>query len=438
MIAPCFYCGAPAGARALRIGEDLPPAGLVSALGLVRAAAAHANGECGELEGAVAGSIERAALALAQGTAERWGRSVWQDGGGLGLAYPLDAAILEDARRFAEVAAGDVRRNQCVDAVQTAAQAAALRACTAELDVALGKLAGILEQKASAWAGLIKTGRTHLQDAAPLTLGQEVSGYLQQVRNARSRLGAAAEALRPVPLGRGCLGTGAGVPAKFAERAVRRLAELTGLPLQPSPHALADLAGAGALAFVHAALGAIAASLFKVASDVALLASGPVAGFNELRPPDTGLLCSALPGKTNPDAAEALVQVCVQVIGADSAVRVAASQGQFERNTYLPLLAYNVLRSAGLLSDAVEVFAHEGIAGLEPRREVLGQNVANSVMLVTALAPHIGYDAAAKIAQDAYRRNLSLREAALASGRVDAATYDRLIRPERLLGPDDS
>lgn len=329
-----------------------------------------------------------------------------------------------------------MRRHQCVEAVQTALHIAALRLWETGLSPALAHLTGLLEQKAAAWSGLIKIGRTHLQDAAPLTLGQEVSGWLQQVRNGRTRLSAAAEHLLAVPFGRGCLGTGAGVPAGFAASAVRRLAELTGLALRPSSDALADLTGPGRIAFFHAALATLAAALFKIASDVRLLASGPAAGFNELRLPETGLPCSSLPGKTNPDAAEALAQVCVQVIGADGAVALAASQGQFESNGFLPLLAFNVLRSTTLLSDAIRVFADQGVAGLEPRKDVLGLNVAQSVMLVTALAPHIGYDPAAKIARDAYQRKVSLREAALASGEVDAETYERLVRPERMLGPD--
>lgn len=407
----------------------------MQALALVRAAAAHANKACGMLDGAVAEALERAAVELAEDPAPRWGRTVWQDGGGAGVAYPLDCAIIAQASRFTRIGGGPVRLNQCVDAFQTAAHVAALQV-VAELDGALDQLATLLEHKAAAWVSLIKTGRTHLQDAAPITLGQEVTGYLQQVRNGRSRLRLAAEGLRRLPLGRGCLGTGAGVPPAFAGLAIERLAELTRLPLQPSHDALADLAGPGALAFVHAALAGLAASLFKIASDVTLLSSGPVAGFNELRPSETGLLCSALPGKTNPDAAETLAQVSVHVIGADTAVAFATSQGQFEGNAYLPLLAFNLLKSTSLLAESIVVFAQQGVAGLEPRRDVIAQNVANSVMLVTALTPHIGYEAAAEIARDAYGRNISLREAALASGRVDAATYDRLIRPERMLGPD--
>lgn len=436
VIGPCLYCGAPAGRLTLRIGAEPPSPALIRALGEVRAAAALANRDCGALDQARSEALARAALQVSVQPPDAWGRSLWQDGGGAGLAYPLDLAILEVAREHADFGPDDVRRHQCVEAVQTALHIAALRLWETGLSPALAHLTGLLEQKAAAWSGLIKIGRTHLQDAAPLTLGQEVSGWLQQVRNGRTRLSAAAEDLLAVPFGRGCLGTGAGVPAGFAASAVRRLAELTGLALRPSSDALADLTGPGRIAFFHAALATLAAALFKIASDVRLLASGPAAGFNELRLPETGLPCSSLPGKTNPDAAEALAQVCVQVIGADGAVALAASQGQFESNGFLPLLAYNVLRSATLLSGAIRLFTDQGVAGLEPRKDVLARNVAQSVMLVTALAPHIGYDAAAKIARDAYQRKVSLREAALASGEVDAETYERLVRPERMLGPN--
>ncbi|WP_409658130.1 lyase family protein [Phenylobacterium sp.] len=437
-IGPCVYCGSAAGARPLHIGWEAPPATLLSSLALVRGAAAHANGACGALSAQAASAIEEAALEVSFTLSDQWRRSVWQDGAGAGLAYPVDIAIAQAARRRAEISAMDVRRHQCADAFLTAAHAAALLTCERDLLPAVDELSCVLETKASAWSGVIKIGRTHLQDAAPLTLGQEMSGYLQQARNGHARLRAAAEALRHAPLGQGCLGTGSGVPAGFSDRAVARLCDLTGLRLKPAPLALADLAGPGALAFMHAALAALAAALFKISSDVSLLASGPRAGFNELRGAESGLVCASQPGKSNPDAAEALAQVCVLVMGADSAVAVAASQGHFERNAFLPLLAFNVLRSTRLLADAVRVFTRMGLAGLEPRTDVLARNVAHSVMLVTALAPHIGYDSAARIARNAYRRNLSLREAALASGLVDAATFDRLVRPERMLGPEGS
>lgn len=435
-IGPCVYCGSAAGARPLHIGWEAPPNSLLWALALVRGAAAHANGACGALNAQAASAIEEAAQEVSSRLPGEWRRSVWQDGAG--LAYPLDIAILEAARRRVEVSAMDVRRHQCADAFLTAAHAAALLTCERDLLPAVDELSCVLEAKASAWSGVIKIGRTHLQDAAPLTLGQEMSGYLQQARNGQVRLRGAAGALRYAPLGQGCLGTGAGVPAGFSDCAVARLCDLTGLRLEPAPCALAELAGPGALAFMHAALAALAAALFKISSDVCLLASGPNAGFNELRRAESGLVCASQPGKSNPDAAEALAQVCVLVMGADSAVAVAASQGHFERNAFLPLLAFNVLRSTRLLADAVRVFTRMGLAGLEPRTDVLARNVAQSVMLVTALAPHIGYDSAARIARDAYRRNLSLREAALASGLVDAATFDRFVRPEQMLGPEAS
>lgn len=215
-----------------------------------------------------------------------------------------------------------------------------------------------------------------------------------------------------------------------------RLGELADLRLVPSPDPLAEQSGLGALVFAHSALATAAAAFFKIASDVALLTSGPNAGFNELQLAETGLTCSSLPGKSNPDATECLAQVCVQIVGADSAVAFAGSQGQFELSGFAPLAAFNVLRSMTLLADALQVFARFGVAGLEARTEVLERYVARSVMLVTAVAPVIGYDAAAKIARAAYEKNLDLRDAALASGLVDEDTYDRLVRPQRMLGPD--
>jgi len=320
------------------------------------------------------------------------------------------------------------------DTIPTAIHVAAALAITGELLPALGRMANDLESKAEAWAGIVKIGRTHTQDATPLTLGQEVSGWARQVRAGIGRIELALPGLYELAQGGTAVGTGLNAPAGFAEAIAAEIAEATGLPFVSAPNKFEALAGQDALLFSHGALNTLAASLYKIANDIRLLGSGPRAGLGELALPANEPGSSIMPGKVNPTQCEALTQVCAQVIGNHATVTFAASQGQFELNVYRPVVAHAVLQSVRLLADACDSFTRNLLAGLEPRLDNLAAGVERSLMLVTALAPAIGYDRAAAIAKDAHARGITLREAALASGFVSAEDYDRLVRPEAMLG----
>jgi fumarate hydratase, class II len=292
-----------------------------------------------------------------------------------------------------------------------------------------------LEAKALAWAGIVKIGRTHAQDATPLTLGQEVSGWARQVRAGIERIELTLAGLYELAQGGTAVGTGLNAPKGFAEAVAAEIAAATGLPFVTAPNKFEALGSQDALLFAHGALNTVAASLHKIANDIRFLGSGPRAGLGELSLPENEPGSSIMPGKVNPTQCEALTQVCAQVFGNHAAVTFAASQGHFELNVYRPVVAYNVLQSIRLLADACESFTTNLLAGLEPRLDNLAAGVERSLMLVTALAPAIGYDKAAAIAKNAHKRGVTLREAALASGHVSAEDYDRLVRPEAMLGP---
>jgi fumarate hydratase class II len=281
----------------------------------------------------------------------------------------------------------------------------------------------------------VKIGRTHTQDATPLTLGQEVSGWARQVRAGSGRIDATLPGLLELAQGGTAVGTGLNAPPGFAEAIAAEIAGDTGLPFVTAPNKFEALAAEDALLFAHGALEACAAGLYKIASDVRLLGSGPRAGLGELALPENEPGSSIMPGKVNPTQCEALTQVCARVFGNQVTLAFAASQGQFELNVYRPVSGYVFLQSARLLADAATSFTDNLVAGLEPRLDNLAAGVERSLMLVTALVPTIGYDAAAAIAKDAHKRGVTLREAALASGQVSADEYDRLVRPETMLGP---
>ena len=292
-----------------------------------------------------------------------------------------------------------------------------------------------LEAKAQAWARIVKIGRTHTQDATPLTLGQEVSGWARQVRAGIERIELGLPGLYELAQGGTAVGTGLNAPRGFAEAIAAEIASATGLPFVTAPNKFEALASQDALLFAHGALNTLAAGLHKIANDIRFLGSGPRAGLGELALPENEPGSSIMPGKVNPTQCEALTQVCAQVFGNHTAVTFAASQGHFELNVYRPVVASNVLQSIRLLGDACDSFTANLLAGLEPRLDNLAAGVERSLMLVTALAPAIGYDAAAAIAKDAHKRGLTLREAAIASGKVSPEDYDRLVRPEDMLGP---
>jgi fumarate hydratase class II len=306
---------------------------------------------------------------------------------------------------------------------------------TGRLLPALRMMHAELAAKSAAWSAIIKIGRTHLQDATPLTLGQEVSGYAAQVEAGIARIETALAGIYPLAQGGTAVGTGLNAPAGFGAAVAAELAAMTGLPFVSAPNKFAQLGGQDALLFLHGALTSLTTSLYKIASDIRLLGSGPRAGLGELALPENEPGSSIMPGKVNPTQVEAMTQVCAQVFGNQATLTFANSQGQLELNVYRPVMALAFLQSVRLLGDAAQSFTDHLLKGLEPRQANIARGVENSLMLVTALAPSIGYDAAATIAKTAHHDGLTLRDAAIASGLLDGDTFDRIVDPRKMLGP---
>jgi fumarate hydratase class II len=321
------------------------------------------------------------------------------------------------------------------DSFPTALHVAAALAATRRLAPAIERLEAALLDKAKAWDGIVKIGRTHLQDATPLTLGQEASGWYAQLRLARTRLMPLVEhGLAKLAQGGTAVGTGLNAPAGFDEEVAAELARLTGFAFETAPNKFEALASEDALVFAHGALNTLAASLYKIASDIRLLGSGPRSGLGELALPENEPGSSIMPGKVNPTQCEMLTMVAAQVIGNHQAVTVGGMQGHLELNVFKPMIGAAVLRSIHLLSVGMDSFAERCVEGLVANEGRIAELVERSLMLVTALAPEIGYDNAAKIAKTAHEEGLTLREAGLKLGLVDAATFDRLVRPETMIG----
>jgi fumarate hydratase class II len=299
---------------------------------------------------------------------------------------------------------------------------------------ALSKLHAALKQKSAEWKDIVKIGRTHTQDATPLTLGQEFSGYAQQVENGIERIQITLPKLMQLAQGGTAVGTGLNAPQGFAGMVAKKIAAITGLPFTSAPNKFEALAAHDAMVFSHGAIATVAASLFKIANDIRLLGSGPRAGLGELALPENEPGSSIMPGKVNPTQCEALTQVCVQIFGNNAAVTFAGSQGHFELNVYNPVMAYNFLQSVRLMADAAVSFTENCVIGIEPRLDNIKLGVQRSLMLVTALAPKIGYDNAAKIAKTAHKNGTTLREEALKTGLVTAEEFEVLVRPEDMVG----
>jgi fumarate hydratase, class II len=330
----------------------------------------------------------------------------------------------------------DVNRGQSSnDVFPTAMHVAAVVETRQTLLPPLEKLAAALSAKAREYAQIVKIGRTHLQDATPITLGQEFSGYAAQLQLAHEAIEAALLPVHELALGGTAVGTGLNTHPQFAERAIAEIARLTGYPFVPARNKFAALAGHEALLFLHGAFKTLAAALNKIANDVRWLASGPRAGLGEIQLPENEPGSSIMPGKVNPTQCEMLTMVAAQVFGNDTAIGIGAANGNFELNVYKPLIVHNALRSARLLGDAMTSFERHCVAGIEPIHARMRELLDRSLMLVTALAPHIGYEKAAAIAHRAHHDGTSLREAALASGHVTAEQFARWVRPEDMLGP---
>jgi fumarate hydratase class II len=431
-----------------RIGEERIPRELIHALGQVKRGAAIANRKLGVLDETLADAIEQAASRIAAGELdEEFPLAVWQTGSGTQTNMNANEVIANLANRALGGEVGSkspvhpndhVNKSQSSnDTIPTAVHVAAVSALKTSLAASLAAMLAELDAKASAWSDIVKIGRTHAQDAVPLTLGQEFSGYAQQLRAGIKRIEQVLPGLLELAQGGTAVGTGLNAPAEFGRMVADELAEETGWPFTCAPNRFEALAGQDALVLAHGALNSLAASLYKIANDIRLLGSGPRAGLGELSLPANEPGSSIMPGKVNPTQVEALTQVCAQVFGNHATITFAGSQGQFELNAYRPVVAYNFLQSVRLLADACRSFTDNLLKGLEPRRENIARGVENSLMLVTALAPEIGYDKAAEIAKRAHADGTTLREAALASGWVSEADYDRVVRPQDMVGPDD-
>ena len=430
-----------------RIGAERIPLPMVHALGTIKAAAARVNASQGLLDGRLADAIVAAAEEVARGALdEHFPLVVWQTGSGTQSNMNANEVIANRANLALGGELGTkspVHPNDHVnmsqssnDTVPSAIQIAAACEVTGALLPALVDLRDTLEEKAGAWSGIVKIGRTHTQDATPLTLGDEFSGYARQVALGIERIEAALPGLHELAQGGTAVGTGLNAPSGFGEAIAAEIAQATGLPFVTAPNKFEALAAQDALLFAHGALNTLAAGLYKIASDIRLLGSGPRSGLGELALPENEPGSSIMPGKVNPTQCEALTQLCAQVFGNHTTLTFAGSQGQFELNTYRPVMGYAFLQSVRLLADGARSFTANLLEGLEPREDNIARGVANSLMLVTALAPTIGYDNASAIAKTAHKEGTTLREAAVASGHVSGENYDRIVRPEAMLGPD--
>ncbi len=427
------------------ISQERMPAALIQALARVKRAAAETNAELGELDDGIAEAIVQAANEVIDGRwPDEFPLSVWQTGSGTQSNMNMNEVLANRASEILGGARGSARRvhpNDHVnrgqssnDVFPTAIHVAAAVQVHGHLLPGLHALHATLLEKSRAFDDIVKIGRTHLQDATPLTLGQEVSGWAAQLQLASEQIEAASAHLLPLAIGGTAVGTGLNAHPDFGRGVVRRLAEQTGLPFRRAQNAFQALAGHEGMLFTHGALKTLAAALIKIANDVRWLASGPRSGLGELRIPENEPGSSIMPGKVNPTQCEALTMLAAQVMGNDVAINVGGSQGNFELNVYKPLLAHNFLQSVRLLADGMSSFDQHCAQGIEPDRARIRELVQRSLMLVTALNPHIGYDNAAAIAKKAHREGITLQEAAVASGLVTAEQFARWVVPEHMVG----
>jgi fumarate hydratase class II len=432
--------------RNFRIGEERMPNPIIRALGLIKHAAAEINHRLGSLDKKRAQAIARAAREVMDGGLDdHFPLLVWQTGSGTQTNMNVNEVVAARANEMLGGKRGQkapVHPNDHVnmsqssnDCFPTAMHIAAVEEITHRLIPALAHLQEALEKKAKEFAHIVKIGRTHTQDATPLTLGQEFSGYAAQVRQGRGRLNAALKELYPLAQGGTAVGTGLNAKPQFAKLIAKKITELTRLPFVTAPNKFEALASHDAIVFAQGALASVATGLFKIANDIRLLGSGPRSGLGELILPENEPGSSIMPGKVNPTQSEALTMVCCQVFGHQTTVTVAASQGHFELNVYKPVIAYAMLQSIKLLADAATSFTDGCVAGIRANEARISELMKNSLMLVTALAPKIGYEHAAAIAKAAHANGTTLREEAIRLGYVSPAEFDRLVRPEKMVRP---
>jgi fumarate hydratase class II len=429
-----------------KIGWEKQPLPVVRALGVIKRAAAETNMALGKLEPKIGEAIVAAANEVIEGKLDdHFPLSVWQTGSGTQSNMNANEVI---SNRAIERLGGEMGSKKPVhpndhvnmsqssnDTYPTAMHVAAAEEVVHRLVPALQKLRNALNDKAQAWSRIIKIGRTHTQDATPLTLGQEFSGYVQQVENGVARIESTLPMLMQLAQGGTAVGTGLNAPVGFAQGVADRIAAITGLPFTSAPNKFEALAAHDALVFTHGAINTAAASLFKIANDIRFLGSGPRSGLGELSLPENEPGSSIMPGKVNPTQCEALTMVCTQIFGNQSTMTMAGASGHFELNVFNPVMAYNILQSVRLMADAAVSFTDNCVVGIEPREDNIKAALERSLMLVTALAPKIGYDAAAKIAKTAHKNGTTLRQEAVGGGYVTEAEFDELVRPEKMIGP---
>lgn len=432
--------------RNFRISGERMPSEVVRALAFVKKAAALVNRDLGRLPEQTADAIAAGAEEVLAGEHDaEFPLLVWQTGSGTQSNMNMNEVL---ANRASEILGGErgegrlvhpndeVNRGQSSnDVFPTAIHVAAVLALEERVVPAVRALAAALSERAEAFAGVVKIGRTHLQDATPLTLGQEFSGYAAQLGNGAARLEASLPHLRQLALGGTAVGTGLNAHPEMGERAARWLTRLTGCAFETAPNKFEALASRDALVAAHGALKTVAVSLHKIANDIRWLASGPRSGIGEIRIPANEPGSSIMPGKVNPTQCEALLMATAQVIGNDVAVNLGGAGGNFELNVMKPLIAHNFLGSARLIADGCDSFRERCVVGVEPNEERLTANLERSLMLVTALNPKIGYDNAAKIAKKAYAEGTSLKEAAVALDLLTAEQFDEWVRPEAMVAP---
>jgi fumarate hydratase class II len=429
-----------------RIGTETMPPPLIRAFGIIKRAAALTNRDLGKLEARLADAIAAAAQEVIEGKLnDNFPLVVWQTGSGTQTNMNANEVI---ANRAIEILGGAIGSKEPThpndhvnmsqssnDSFPTAMHIAAAEAIVHHLLPALQTLKAALNKKAAEFAHIIKIGRTHTQDATPLTLGQEFSGYATQLEYGQRRIKETTEYLFELAQGGTAVGTGLNCPVGFAERFAEHVAEITGLPFRTAPNKFEALAAHDAYVFVHGALNTLAVSLFKIANDIRFLGSGPRSGLGELSLPENEPGSSIMPGKVNPTQSEAMTMVCAQVMGNQTTITVAGSQGHFELNVFKPVMAYNMLQSVQLVSDACISFAEKCVAGIEANEGRIKELMERSLMLVTALTPKIGYDKATAVAKTAHKKGTTLREEAVSLGYVTAEEFDEIVRPENMIGP---
>ncbi len=421
-----------------RIGTEKMPPEVIRSFAVLKKAAALVNAELGVLPEEKAQAIVSACDEILEGKLEgNFPLAVWQTGSGTQSNMNVNEVA---ARRASEISGlaihpnDDVNRSQSSnDTFPTAMHIAAVVETEEKLLPALDELQGEFERLSHAYRDIIKTGRTHLQDATPLTLGQEISAFSAMLSECQSMLKDAEKGLLALALGGTAVGTGLNAPEGFAEKAAEKIAELTGYPFRSAENKFHALTAKDAIVFSHGALKALAADLLKIANDIRFLASGPRCGIGELHIPENEPGSSIMPGKVNPTQCEAVTMVAVQVLGNDAAIGIAASQGNFQLNVFMPVLIYNYLQSVRLLTDAMISFRKNCVSGILPNREKIRENLEKSLMLVTALNPKIGYEKAAEVAKMAYRENITLKEAVVALGYLTGEEFELTVNPEKMV-----